>query len=586
MERERYKSRFMMNQVGFLPTASKLFTYCGVSKKFQVNRLQDLVLTPVFEGVIHTCDDTYGIGDFTELTEEGIYRISTEEGNSRCFIIGRNAYGTTARVLTGYFTWQRCGDDLGWNGRCHSDDEIIFHSGERRRLAGGHHQSSDLRKWAYGTSIGIEGLAEYALTEHPLWDKGGLAEDLWHSVKYYLSLITKEGWMLDCTWVPEGYDKSKAGIGYGDYEFSWKRRQYFESPDNEHTHWQVIKVLSLAARYFAETDREKSEKCLEGAERIWNYMETEGRQMHDYDLPLYPPLGHDGMKKMYQGFYEGSALRHASRAIAACRLYLVKKDDRYKKAVFEALDALCRLQAEGDVQSNPASACFWESPESSRLANNYYYFFNINVPMAFADALEIWPDAESAHCWMECMCRIAEQHVLMSGHNPFGRVPATWHTAGHDIFAESAIFSFSTETCPVKQQNMLGKIAHKGEIYEIACEDYSFCYNLDLLATGVFLCKAAKLTGCSRYRETAQRQMDWLLGANQFDASSVEGVGYNQPHRGVFGEFFPPVPQIPGAVFTGITEESFQEEAFGYDCEYDMTMVGWMLYLIAQVQME
>lgn len=184
------------------------------------------------------------------------------------------------------------------------------------------------------------------------------------------------------------------------------------------------------------------------------------------------------------------------------------------------------------------------------------------------------------------MSRIAEQHVLMSGRNPFGRVPATWHTMGYDMFEESAIFSFSTETNPVKQEVIAGKAAHKNRTYEIVCEYYSFCYNLDLLASGVFLCKAARLTGCSQYRGAAQRQLDWLLGANQFDASSVEGVGYNQPHRGFFGEFFPPVPQIPGAVFTGITEESFREKSFGYDCEYDMPMVGWMLYLIAQLQTE
>lgn len=586
MEKELYKSRFMMNQIGFLPSASKKFTYCGKSNLFWVNRLQDLVLTPVMEGRIHACDDTYGIGDFSELTEEGIYRISTEEGNSRCFIIGRNPYGAAARLLAGYFTWQRCGDDLGWNGCCHSGDEITLGSGERRSLAGGHHQSSDLRKWTFGTSIGIAGLAEYALTEHPLWDKGSLAEELWHSVKYYLSLITEGGWLLDCTWVPEGYSRETAGIGYGDYTFSWKRRKYFESPDNEHAHWQVIKVLALAAKYFAGTDHDKSQRCLEGAEKIWNYMEGEGRQMHDYDLPLYPPLGHDGMKKMYQGFYEGSALRLASRVEAACRLYAVTKDKVYRKAAFEALDALCLLQAGGGVKNNPAAACFWESPNSDRLANNYYYFFNINVPMAFADALETWPEAGSAPCWRKCMSRIAEQHVLMSGRNPFGRVPATWHTMGYDMFEESAIFSFSTETNPVKQEVIAGKAAHKNRTYEIVCEYYSFCYNLDLLASGVFLCKAARLTGCSQYRAAAQRQLDWLLGANQFDASSVEGVGYNQPHRGFFGEFFPPVPQIPGAVFTGITEESFREKSFGYDCEYDMPMVGWMLYLIAQLQTE
>ena len=59
------------------------------------------------------------------------------------------------------------------------------------------------------------------------------------------------------------------------------------------------------------------------------------------------------------------------------------------------------------------------------------------------------------------------------------------------------------------------------------------------------------------------------------------GLGYNNPHRGVFGEFFPPVPQIPGGVYTGITEHAFLEEAFGLECEYDLPETTWFMHLLA-----
>ena len=155
--------------------------------------------------------------------------------------------------------------------------------------------------------------------------------------------------------------------------------------------------------------------------------------------------------------------------------------------------------------------------------------------------------------------------------------------AGHDRFETPVIFSYSTEH-DASHDEAKGGFANKGnEAFEVFYKEYSFCYNLDLIAAGVFLIKAAKHFGVPEYAQTAQRQLDWILGANQFDASNVEGVGYNQPHRGIFGEFFPPVPQIPGAVFTGITEESFIEESYGLDNEYDMPMVGWLLYLIAQI---
>lgn len=108
-----YKSDFLINHVGFLPVSAKHFVYTGNCETYKVNRMHDLNLIPVYSGKFEKYDDIYQIGDFTEITEEGIYRISTEEGNSRCFIISNDVYKTPARVLTNYFTWQRCADDLG-----------------------------------------------------------------------------------------------------------------------------------------------------------------------------------------------------------------------------------------------------------------------------------------------------------------------------------------------------------------------------------------------------------------------------------------------------------------------------------------
>lgn len=64
----------------------------------------------------------------------------------------------------------------------------------------------------------------------------------------------------------------------------------------------------------------------------------------------------------------------------------------------------------------------------------------------------------------------------------------------------------------------------------------------------------------------------------------IEGVGYNQPLRGLFGEFFPPTPQIPGAVSIGFQFRSFDPNLYG-NCgsnEYDMPVVGNVLWLMAE----
>ena len=100
-------------------------------------------------------------------------------------------------------------------------------------------------------------------------------------------------------------------------------------------------------------------------------------------------------------------------------------------------------------------------------------------------------------------------------------------------------------------------------------------------------CGRHRLTGEKRYFDVACRQIDWVLGCNPFDASTVEGVGLNQPERFVNGnEFFPPTPQIPGAVMTGIfgdnndNPEPFRNNS---SVEYDMPPTAMLMWLLSEL---
>lgn len=579
------KSVFKMNQVGYVPSAVKMFLYTGSEDVFTVTRLQDTKFTPVYKGELVEVEGDGSLlkrGDFTQLNEEGIYRITTASHNSRCFIIGNEVYDTVARMNAMFFTWQRCGDPKGWNGCCHMDDHILL-DGRKSNLQGGHHQSGDLRKWAWGTSLGLIGYAEYALEKKTKWAEGLFEEELWHGAKYYLSLISEKGYLYDSSWLPNKYDESLRGVGMQDYQAYWQSsRRFYDCPCPESAHWSVIRYLSLCALFFKNSDRKKSALSLAGAKKIWNYMLGKENEIRDYDFVEYPPLGHDEMKRIFQGFYPGSSLQLGAMACAGIALWKAEQSELIYKIVVEALDELAKMQGSEEDGNNPAQACFREGSRSLRLSNNYYYFFHTNIPIAFAEALEAWPLAKEAAVWKHCAVRIAEQHKISMEWNPYKRIPSTWHIIGENAFEKPALFSFSTDIHKVAlgQKNGTFKIGSK--VFEAKAEYYNFCYNLDLLAAGVFLYKMAKITNNITYKEVAQHQLDWILGCNHQDSSSVEGVGYNQAHRGIFGEFFPPVPQIPGGVNTGWTEESFREEAYGLDCEYDMPMTGWLMYLLKE----
>ncbi len=111
--------------------------------------------------------------------------------------------------------------------------------------------------------------------------------------------------------------------------------------------------------------------------------------------------------------------------------------------------------------------------------------------------------------------------------------------------------------------------------------------NHDILGSALFLLRAHRLTGRQRDFDVACRQIDWVLGCNPFDASTVEGVGLNQPLRFINGdEFFPPTPQIPGAVMTGIQGDADDNpEPFGNNCstEYDMPPTAMLMWMLSEL---
>ena len=574
------KNRFIINHVGYLPHATKHLVYHGNATEFTVYRFLDCRLTPVFTAPLtpfgeDQLDENAKVGDFSNLTEPGIYRLGTSEGKSRCFIVKENAYDTVARTLVYFFNWQRCGDPMGWNGICHEDDRIVLKDGTVRSLAGGHHQSSDLRKWTFGTSLGMTGLLQYALRQKPSWDKQMIEDEIRHSLKYYLALISDEGYIFDSSFTYEGDTGEYINKGYGDYNKPWLRRQYYDRPAPAPSHYQAIQLFSLCTQYFTNIapDHNMAERCLSAAQKVYHFMKT--TKQSPYVLPIYPPLGHGGMEYYYGGFYDSSAMAYAGIALSAIEIYRIAPSEKLYDDACIALRQLIHLQ----IRNGAAKGCFLESAGSRQLANNYCYFFSTGIPQALINAAELWKSAPDQVLWLEAIEMIAEQYWTASKKNSYNRVPVCYYTQNYHAY-RNADFNKGNV---FEKQYFAGTSNIDGEAQAIQYGMESYCYNLDIEAMGIFFKKASKLLKRNEYEEIAYSQLDWLLGANRFDASNVNGVGYNVPHRGIYGEFFPPVPQIPGGVYIGYTDECFDEERSGMRNEYDSPMVGWLLYLISEL---
>lgn len=576
-----------VNHVGFPLGAAKNVVVTGpIQDHFDLYRLSDTNFTLVFSGALHAQGAELGgglVGDFSDFDEEGIYRIECGNAISHCFVIGREVYRSPATTLLNFFRLQRCGDtETGWASPCHVDDQIVLSTGETRDLTGGYHQSSDLRKWPWGISLALVGLVEAALEGSPGRPEEALLSEIRTGGEYLRKLQRDDGGMIDSTFVPKGFEGRAPGEvrGFENPRALWGTREFWETDGPAPAQWQTIRFNALASRLFQSSDPDLAQVSLDAAQRGWDYMTRPDRDFSAYQATKIPPQGHGGLNSMYIGFTEDSALENAHRLCAALAMYRATDAGQFLDEAVSSARALCALQLRGaDEKSSPDLASFRVSATSPMLANSFFYYWQTSGPIGLVELLKTAPEHSSADMWRSTVRSIAEQYRAVAGRNPYGRLAAAWHRDGANPFDSAPFFSHASESNRPDGRYFWEDSTKSGRIFY---EYYGYCSNLDLMAGAVFLGKAATLLNEPAYATLAQRALDWILGSNPFNASSVEGVGYNQPHRGLFGEFFPPVPQMPGAVFVGFDEDSFDPTGHGNSNEYDLPMGGWLSWLLSE----
>lgn len=563
----------LVNHVGFRPDSPK---YCVVprppEKTFSIHQLKDCIWTQVLEGRLADGGpelEPGWVGEFTSLREEGIYQVRCGAKTSRCFVVWHRVYEVPMRLLYNYFVWQRCGDSIiGWAGPCHLDDGRIAETGEHRDLAGGYHQSCDLRKWGSMEVIGLMGLAHFAQVQSPRWDDGCIAKELRWGSDYYQKLVREDGGLLDSVFIPLG----------------WGPRDFYLSDAPPPAIWSTIRHQAMLAAYFKSRDAAYSEKCKQVALRVWQYMTSTNGRPEKYRAPALPPRGHDGLSDWYAGFYPGSSLELGQRLCAAVALYRATGEADLLEDAARSASALVNLQVTLVAANGDNRACFWAGPDHEKLVDSSVYFWHAFGPLGLCDVLELKPDHPDSAKWRRAVELIAEQYLCTSRRNPWGLVATLWSISDRQVPPRPETAVGASRSIPETYDGGNLGPRNAGGLNRFAAYQYrDGLYNGSIVAAGVFLCQVAELTGKDEYRHVAQRQIDWILGCNPYDSSAVEGVGYNQPQRGFFGEFFPPTPQIPGAVFTGITAGSIISQNSGFANEYDMPIVGSVLWLLTDL---
>lgn len=557
----------LVNQVGYVPGAGKSLVTKGTrTGKFEVinTRTQEVVLTGNFKPAPGDFGD-YSTGDFSQLTKEGSYYIKADTIRSYPFSISRTIYNIPMDLIVGYFSLQRCGpSSTGYITPCHLDDGIRLDNGKHQDVTGGWHDASDLRKWIGATIYGMVGLGKtYDLVNKDGIELAEVLDELKWGNQYFLKMQEPAGYLMNFIggdarkhsdsnrWTdniigPEGGDtsfvkpnagrSSQAMLIFGVND----DRVIRVDPLDMLGQYNFITSEGIMARITKTGDPKYSQKCLEAAERCFNWCKTANKPMTAGIL--------------------GSSIQ------ASIEMYKTTKKDIYRDFAATQAIELKKLQAQKTPQG--VGGFYYTSATDKEPYKNISRGCVEFISMC--DLAATFPTHKDVAIWKEMVSAYANQYLMFfSQRNSFGIIP----------------FGMFSKQDPGGNRK-LGDYWYRYFMHpELS---WWVGINANLASAGVGLIKASTILNDPKLKAVAQKQLDWIIGFNPFNSSTIISVGQNQPTRMMGSEFKPFTPLIPGAVMNGlggdkddqpylITRSNYQQS------EYWTPMVGYTIWLMAEI---
>jgi hypothetical protein len=512
-------SGLLVNQVGFLPSAGKVFlVHDDRPREFALIAVE--TGEAVFTGETAPRVGDWGRvfeGDFSAYTQEGTHYLRCGPYMSAPFVIQAGLDRFCLDKHLNWYLWQRCGDpNHGWERGQHADDGRRRDNQKRQDVRGGWHDAADLRKRGM-TITGLWALTEWAQTlEDELLLRRVLDEIRWGNT-YFLAMQE-----------PDGYLMSHVG---GDVLLPGDNNRFTDNipdtPDdriiattNGAPEIQFVFVLAevAAAQVFKTIDPEYAKRCQTAAEQAYAWQTQRLDPNNAYAVG--GALG--AASRMFNATPGG---RHRGEANLYLKMLLALQDNREGPV---SGFFVSRPRSTGASNANPSSP-----PDPGSPAHNLPMG---NLPLwglcLFCETFAGVPEASTA---LQALHRHVEGTTLpLAKRSTYGQLP-------YSLYAEDP-----------------GGGRRIGEFYYrwgyVNREDGAPWHGINphIASTGAGLAKAARLLGRPELRALAQRQLDFIFGVNPFQASTAEGLGTNQPDFFKTTEFVPHTPKIMGAVMAGI----------------------------------
>jgi hypothetical protein len=554
----------LTNQIGYLPSSTKTCLMKGTEKKdFEVVEIPSGQV--VYKGTLMPRPGdfgTYATADFSTVVKEGRYYLRADTLRSFPFSISNTVYQPAMNMIVHYFSQQRCGaSTTGYLSPCHTDDGIRVDNGRHQDVTGGWHDASDLRKWVSATIYGVIGLARsYDLTDSK-YHKNILDELFWGN-QYFLKMQEPHGYVMDFIggdlkkhsdnnrWTDNKIASGTKDIKLVQPNAGTSKQLMLISGDQDDriiqtqpvemtAQYNFVTAEAMMARITSKSDPAYSKRCLDAAQKCYDWCVNSAR---DTTIAI-----------------AGAALQ------AVIEMYRTTNLQVYYTRAIELTLQLKKLQAVGPAKG--LSGFFYSS-----LSNREPYKNIWNGCQAFiglSDMVLMFPQDKNIQLWKSMIKDYAENYLLLlSEKNSFGIVP----------------FGLYENKDPGGNRKIAG---YWYRYFMQPNPEWWVGINSNIASAGIGLLKAASVLKNDLMRASAQKQLDWILGSNPFNSSTMVGVGYNPPAHFGGSSFRPLVPVLPGAVLNGLGGNDADMPMIGNGnwqiSEYWTPMVAYSLWLMGEL---
>ncbi len=538
------QSRILVNHVGFTPTGSK-FCLVSPAEAGPFSLVNTTSGKTAFKGdvqILKGDHGTYAVGDFSTECPAGVFRIVVGGAESETFTLHPQIYTPAIGKCIAYFAKQRCGNSqTGHHAPCHTDDGRRQDNGKQHDVSGGWHDACDLRKWVNATVYGVIGLSR-ALDalgkDHP--ERERVVDEMKWGNHYFRKMQEPDGYVMDHCGGDQGNNYTDNVAGSRD------DRVIHVEPAELPAQFHFIAAQAALVRYTRDSDAEYARGCEQAARRCLEWC-TKKRQPR-------------------------AATSLAAGMIACAQLHRATGDATLADQAAEYARLLLSLQITDKDADNSPRGFFLINPDKPDPSREIMHG---NLPLlALCEVLEEFAGHADAETWRRALEVHIEYLHMMSSRSAFATIPFGLYV-GKDPGGNRRIGRYWYRWF---MQNH----------HEQNASDWWVGINAHLASNGVGLIKAGRLLRDQRLAVLAQRQLDWVLGVNPFDASTISEVGRNQPRLYKTGQFKPPTPMIPGGVMNGLGGTPQDEPWLGAGswntCEYWTPMVAYTMWLMSELQ--